>query len=106
MLRGRYERRSVLSHRDLTLYPAAQEAKKLGFPLALEPLEYALLQALIEEPARVVRRTELEQRLRKLVGDDPSGVEIEALIENLRSKIGIQEIVAVRGVGYRLRTLA
>ena len=68
----------------------------------LAPQEFDLLQALIEEPKRVLTRSEARERL-----DGSSGAcgsdEVESSVHGLQSKIGAEQIVTVRGVGYRLR---
>ncbi|KNH06598.1 Two-component system response regulator QseB [Candidatus Burkholderia brachyanthoides] len=95
-------KRPVYSHGDLTLDPAAHEASKVGVALNLVPREFALLQALIEEPARVFRRSELEEKLYGW-GEEVGSNTIEVHVHSLRRKIGAEEIVTVRGVGYRLK---
>ncbi|WP_353558766.1 response regulator transcription factor [Paraburkholderia terrae] len=92
----------VYSHGDLSLRPATREATLKGEPLVLAPQEFDLLQALIEEPKRVLTRSEVSERL-----DGPSEAcgsdKVETYVHDLQSKIGAAQIVTVRGVGYRLR---
>jgi two-component system response regulator QseB len=92
----------VYSHGNLSLRPATREATLKGEPLVLAPQEFDLLQALIEEPTRVLTRSEARERL-----DGPSEAcgsdEVETYVHGLQSKIGAERIVTVRGVGYRLR---
>jgi two-component system, OmpR family, response regulator QseB len=94
----------VYSHGELTLDPAAHEASKAGVALNLVPREFALLQALIEEPSRVFRRPELEEKLYGW-GEEVGSNAIEVHVHSLRRKIGAEEIVTVRGVGYRLKRI-
>ncbi|KIG08110.1 response regulator [Caballeronia concitans] len=94
----------VYSHGELTLDPAAHEAAKDGVPLNLVPREFALLQALIEEPSRVFRRRELEEKLYGW-GEEVGSNAIEVHVHSLRRKIGAEQIVTVRGVGYRLKRI-
>ncbi|MDR5738971.1 response regulator [Caballeronia sp. LZ016] len=94
----------VYAHGELTLDPAAHEAAKNGAPLNLVPREFALLQALIEEPSRVFRRRELEEKLYGW-GEEVGSNAIEVHVHSLRRKIGADEIVTVRGVGYRLKRI-
>jgi len=94
----------VDSHGELTLDPAAHEAGKGGVALNLVPREFALLQALIEEPSRVFRRSELEEKLYGW-GEEVGSNAIEVHVHSLRRKIGAEEIVTVRGVGYRLKRI-
>jgi two-component system, OmpR family, response regulator QseB len=88
----------------LTLDPASHEAAMGGLPLPLVPREFALLQALIEEPGRVFRRAELEEKLYGW-GEEVGSNTIEVHVHSLRRKIGAEEILTIRGVGYRLKRL-
>jgi len=94
----------VYTHGELTLDPAAHEAARSGVALNLVPREFALLQALIEEPSRVFRRPELEEKLYGW-GEEVGSNAIEVHIHSLRRKIGADQIVTVRGVGYRLKRI-
>ena len=70
--------------------------------LSLVPREFSLLQALIEEPTRVFTRSELEDKLYGW-GEEVGSNTIEVHVHSLRRKIGADQIVTVRGVGYRLK---
>jgi two-component system response regulator QseB len=96
------QKHPVYTHGELTLDPAAHEVTKDGVPLALVPREFALLQALIEEPARVFTRAELEDKLYGW-GEEVGSNTIEVHVHSLRRKIGAEQVVTVRGVGYRLK---
>lgn len=99
------QKQPVYTHGSLSLDPASHEAKKAGVTLHLVPREFALLQALIEEPTRVYRRPELEDKLYGW-GEEVGSNTIEVHVHSLRKKIGAEEIMTVRGVGYRLKRLA
>ncbi|MFM0327603.1 response regulator [Caballeronia glebae] len=92
----------VFAHDDLTLNPATHQATLKGEPLDLIPREFSLLQALIEEPARVFTRRELEEKLYGW-GDEVGSNTIEVHVHGLRRKVGADQVVTVRGVGYRLK---
>ena len=96
------QKQPIYSHGELTLDPTAHEVRKNSAPVALVPREFALLQALIEEPARVFTRSELEDKLYGW-GDEVGSNTIEVHVHSLRRKIGAEQIVTVRGVGYRLK---
>ncbi|CAN7601936.1 response regulator [Caballeronia sp. LjRoot29] len=105
MLRRRTgQKQPVYTHGELTLDPASHEATKAGVVLPLVPREIALLQALIEEPTRVFRRPELEDKLYGW-GEEVGSNTIEVHVHSLRKKIGTDEIMTIRGVGYRLKRL-
>jgi two-component system response regulator QseB len=91
----------VFAHLDLEVDPAAHRASQRGEPLALSPREFALLHTLIEMPTKVFSRTELEDKLYGW-GDEVGSNTIEVHVHTLRRKIGVDAIVTVRGVGYRM----
>jgi two-component system response regulator QseB len=96
------QKQPVYTYGELTLDPAAHEVTKGGVPLALVPREFALMQALIEEPARVFTRAELEDKLYGW-GEEVGSNTIDVHAHSLRRKIGAEQVVTVRGVGYRLK---
>jgi DNA-binding response OmpR family regulator len=67
--------------------------------------EFALLQELMRDPAIVVTRTQLEERLYGWNEEIESNA-IQVHVHNLRRKLGSDAIHNVRGVGYRIGTLA
>jgi two-component system response regulator QseB len=96
------QKQPVYTHAGLTLDPAAHEVTKDSEPVTLVPREFSLLQALIEQPTRVFTRAELEEKLYGW-GEEVGSNTIEVHVHSLRRKIGAEEIVTVRGVGYRLK---
>ncbi|CAB3670122.1 response regulator [Trinickia soli] len=96
------QKQPVYTHGELTLDPAAHEVTKDGELVPLVPREFALLRALIEAPKRVHTRAELEEKLYGW-GEEIGSNAVEVHIHSLRRKIGAEQIVTVRGVGYRLR---
>ncbi|GAB2898316.1 response regulator [Paraburkholderia jirisanensis] len=92
----------VFTHGELKLDPAAHEVTMNGTPVALIPREFALLHALIETPTRVFTRAELEEKLYGW-GEEVGSNTIEVHVHSVRRKLGADQIVTVRGVGYRLK---
>jgi len=103
LLRRRAGRKqSLYIHRAVSLDPVSQEVRKGGETVALTPPEFELLHALIEEPTHVFTKIRLEERLSR-EGEEVADNAIEAHLNSLRRKIGSEEIVTIRGVGYRLK---
>lgn len=96
------QKHPIYTHGPLALDPASHELTKDGTPLALLPREFALLRALIEMPTRVFTKAELEEKIYGWHQEIGSNA-VEVHVHSLRRKIGADEIVTVRGVGYRLR---
>lgn len=95
----------LYTHGGLVLNPVTHEVTLDGEALALVPREFSLLQILIEEPSRVFTRSEIEEKMYGW-GEEVDSNTIQVHIHSLRRKIGADWIVTVRGVGYRLRSLA
>ena len=96
------QKQPIYTHGELALDPAAHEVTKNGTPVALVPREFALLRALIESPTRVHTKHELEEKLYGW-GEEIGSNAVEVHVHSLRRKLGAEQIVTVRGVGYRLR---
>ncbi|RKT20494.1 two-component system response regulator QseB [Paraburkholderia sp. RAU2J] len=96
------QKQPIYAHGELTLDPVAHEVTEHGVVLPLLPREFALLQALIEVPTRVFTRAELEEKLYGW-GEEVGSNTIEVHVHSLRRKIGTDQVVTVRGVGYRLK---
>jgi DNA-binding response OmpR family regulator len=97
--------RGVLRAGDLMLDPITRAVRLAGRPVHLSPREFALLQALAEDPTRVWTKQEL---LRDVWGYLAIGQTrtVDAHACRLRRKLGSCSarpwVLNVRGVGYRL----
>jgi len=95
----RFER--VVEHHGLRLDTYTRKASVLGRQMALSAREFALLEAFLERPGRVLSREHLEIRVYGN-GDPLRSNSIEVHIHNLRKKLGEGVIRTIRGVGYVL----
>jgi len=91
----------LLEHAGVTLDPAAREVRRDGEAVTLSPREFAVLQALLEHPGRILSRAQLEERLYGW-GEEVESNVVEVHVHTLRRKLGADFIRNVRGVGYRL----
>jgi two-component system response regulator QseB len=89
----------VIENGALTLNPATHEVFLNGSPVNLSAREFALLQALLEQPGVPLSRTQLEDRLYGWDEEIESNT-VEVYIHSLRRKLGAEWIRNVRGVGY------
>lgn len=99
--RAKGQSSTMLRWRQIELDVAGREVRKLDEPVSLSRREFAILQALMEQPGRIQSRAQLEERLygwQEEVGSNA----VEVHIHNLRSKLGRELIETVRGEGYRV----
>ena len=96
---------AIIEHRDVALDPATREVRRNGELVPLSPREFALLQALLEHPGRILSRAQLEQRLYGW-GEEVESNVVEVHVHTLRRKLGADFIRNVRGVGYRVVSAA
>ena len=90
---------SVVRLAGIELDPAAHRVVFRGQPVALSPREFALLEALMRRPGRVLTRAQLEQTLYAW-GEEIESNAVEVHIHHLRRKLAPESIQTVRGVGY------
>jgi two-component system response regulator QseB len=95
----------VYAHGVLTLNEVSHEVTLRGEAISLVAREFSLLRALIEEPGKVYSKSELEEKLYGWNEEIESNT-IEVHVHNLRKKLGVEQIVTIRGIGYRLAGIA
>ncbi len=102
MLRRHEGRASaVIEWNGLCLDPATQKGRREGRELRFSRREFTILQALAENPGRIMSKAQLEERLYGWQEDVESNT-VEVHIHHLRAKLGRDFILTVRGLGYRL----
>lgn len=99
--RGAGRATATVAWRDIVLDPAAMTATRGDDVLRLSRREFAILQALLDRPGRILSRAQLEERLYGWQEDVESNA-VEVHIHHLRAKLGRDAIQTVRGVGYRV----
>lgn len=100
VLRRRAGRGSpLIEHRGVRLDPVAHAASREGKLLDLSAKEFAVLEALLQEPGAVLSRHQLEDRIYGW-RDDIGSNAVEVYIHSLRRKLGTDFIRTLRGVGY------
>jgi DNA-binding response OmpR family regulator len=104
--RGGSRRAEVLRFGDIELDRLAHKARRDQRDLTLTPREFGLLEYFLLNPGRVVRRTELLERVWEMLFDPGTNV-VNVHVANLRSVLergGEPRLIqTVRGVGYVLR---
>ena len=86
-------------HNGVNINPATREVMAAGKPVSLSAHEWAVLEALLARPGRVLSRTQLEEKLYGWKDEINSNV-VEVYIHGLRRKLGADLIQNIRGVGY------
>lgn len=84
---------------NVRLCPATKEVSLNGEPVYLSGKEYAIVEALMLRPGRVLSRAQLQERMYGW-GDEIESNAIEVHIHAIRRKLGSDLIKNVRGVGY------
>jgi DNA-binding response OmpR family regulator len=104
--RGGAQRLEVLRFGDIELDRLAHKAWRGKRELRLTPREFALLEYFLLNPGRVIRRTELLEKVWEMMFDPGTNV-VNVHVANLRSALEAdgepRVIQTVRGVGYVLR---
>jgi two-component system response regulator QseB len=93
-----------VAHGPLTLDPVRRKVTFRGAPVELSAREFAILEALMQEPGAVVSREKLEDAVYGW-GSEPGSNTVEVHLHHLRRKLEPALIRNVRGVGYRIALL-
>jgi two-component system OmpR family response regulator len=104
--RGARERPAVLAAGDLRLDPGHRRVWRGADEIDLPPKQFAMLEALMREPGRVLSRYDLLERAWDQGYENRSNV-VDVHMRVLRDRVdkpfGTKTIETVRGAGYRLR---
>jgi DNA-binding response OmpR family regulator len=92
---------NVVRHGPLRFDPASHQVTLNGDPVELSRREFALLQALLNNPMRILTPEQVKDSLYGMEGEVESNA-INVHIHHLRRKLGSRIVETVRGVGYRL----
>ncbi|MEJ3403292.1 response regulator transcription factor [Rathayibacter sp. YIM 133350] len=92
---------TVLTSGSLQLDLRSRRIRADGPPVELSAREFALAQAFLRHPGKVLSR---EQLLEQVWGYDfdPGTNVVDVYVRYLRNKIGAQHVETVRGEGYRI----
>lgn len=93
----------VLQHGVVRLDLTTRQVTVAGTAADLSAREFAMLRELLEHPGQVLSRDQLLSRVWGYDFEGASNV-VDVYVRYLRTKIGADRIVTVRGVGYRLQT--
>jgi two-component system OmpR family response regulator len=103
--RGPIQRGVVLTVGDLRLDAARHQVWRAQTPIDLSRTEYALLEALMQNPGNVLSRFDLLEQVWGYDYENRSNV-VEVYVRYLRQKIdrpfGRNTLQTIRGVGYRV----
>ena len=92
------------THGALSLNPVTRQVRYRDVVVLLSQREYALMQALLENPEAILSRAQLEESLYGWNEEVESNA-VEVHIHNLRRKLGSEVIRNVRGLGYMIGNL-
>ncbi|MBK1637205.1 response regulator transcription factor [Rhodovulum adriaticum] len=86
---------------DLDIDLSARTVQRAGKPVGLTAREWALFEAFVQAPGRLLSKAQLEERLYSF-DDSIESNTIEVHVSRLRKKLGRAVIETERGLGYRL----
>ncbi|QDF99110.1 DNA-binding response regulator [Azoarcus sp. DD4] len=89
----------IVRQAGIVVDPASHAVSVDGEPVRLSAREFALLQALLEQPGKPLSRAQLEERLYGW-GEEVESNAVEVHIHALRRKLGADRIRNLRGVGW------
>src|SRR5580700_10879572 len=95
-----------LRWKGLELDPVRHHVYLDGEELQLRPLEFKLIQVLLEHPGRVFTRGQLLEDVWGITGDGSSRT-VDTHVRRLRERLGVygEAVETVHGFGYRLKEL-
>jgi two-component system, OmpR family, response regulator QseB len=99
--RGEGRSEGTLQSQGVTLDPARMEARRDNSVIPLSRREFAIINALMQNPGMIFSKSVLEEKLYGWQEDVESNT-IEVHVHKLRAKLGTAFIETVRGVGYRV----
>lgn len=91
----------VIRHGNLSYEPATRTVLQDGKPLYLSARELAVFDILIGNRGRLVSKGQIEEHLYSWESEVESNT-VEVYVSRLRRKIGHDQIVTVRGLGYTM----
>lgn len=91
----------IITHAGLDIDLAARSIRRNGKPIALTAREWALFEAFLVRPGRLLSKAQLEEKLYAFGAEIESNT-IEVHVSRLRKKLGPAVIETERGMGYRL----
>lgn len=86
---------------ELQVDLAARSVRRDGTPVTLTAREWALFEAFVQAPGRVLSKAQLEEHLYSFEDAIESNT-IEVHVSRMRKKLGRSVIETERGLGYRL----
>jgi two-component system response regulator QseB len=86
---------------NIVLDPSTHVVTQSDKPIKLSPKEFAILQALIEKPGRILSKAQIEDKLYGWNMETESNT-VEVHIHGLRRKLGKDVVITVRHVGYQV----
>ncbi len=91
----------IVTHGGLDIDLAARSIHRDGRPVTLTAREWALFEAFLSRPGRLLSKAQLEDKLYAFGAEVESNT-IEVHVSRLRKKLGAEVIQTERGLGYRL----
>lgn len=95
---GTNEEGEIITLQGMNINRATRQIVKDGVPLDLQGKDFDLLLYIVQHRPRVVSRKEIQE---KLFNSDIHPRTIDNMIVRLRQTVGGDQLISVRGIGYR-----
>jgi two-component system response regulator QseB len=92
---------NVISYKDLALDIGSMLVTYRGMAVELQPNEFKILKKLVEQPAVIFSKEQIEEYLYGWNGGVDSNT-INVYIHGIRRKTSVDLIRTIRGIGYRI----
>ncbi|MGX7112607.1 response regulator transcription factor [Gemella cuniculi] len=103
LLNRYYGEHNIWSYKDASVDFTSYKAIHSGKEVDIKPKELDVLKSLLHHPNQVLSRGQIIEQVWSDVEEIPLERVIDVYIKNLRKKLGLDCIVTIKNVGYKLK---
>ena len=102
LLNRHYGEHEIWTYKEAIIDFSSYTATFKGNPVDVKPKEIDILKLLLRNQNRVLSRGQIIEQLWNSLEEPPLDRVIDIYVKNLRKKLGLDCIVTVKNVGYKL----